>query len=408
LQRQGPGQRDVDLPNAFTGYFYLTSRLGKLHLNREAFEWVLGEVEAKFTQFVVNLGETCGALAAQSIGEPVTQMTLNTFHYDGVSSKNVILGVPCLKEIINVATNIETSSLSAYLVPELARDPVLAKNVQQELVYTSLCTVTAVVEIWYDSVPTATTIPEDEVFTESFFAIPDEDIEVKLHLQSPWLLRLELDRAKMIDHKLTMADVTGRIAESFKTDLFVICSEDNQGKLIIRCRELGGADKDDEDGIGAIEVDILLNHHIPGQCMLASNTPGWDQHAFKADSAAFSPLAVNSGLQSKVAKCIFIHIALRSSVAVCKCDASVRCIAICYIFRLLTHFPCTQPHLARHLSNESAILLPRHLSLQLCPVIAHNSHSSARHLPATHQPVHLSVLHPHAVRVCFSLTLLSY
>jgi DNA-directed RNA polymerase II subunit RPB1 len=232
--------------------------LEKFHLNREAFEWVLGEVEAKFNQSVVNPGEMCGTLAAQSIGEPATQMTLNTFHYAGVSSKNVTLGVPRLKEIINVATNIKTPSLSVYLVPELARDPVLAKNVQQELAYTSLRTVTAAVEIWYDPVPTATIIPEDEVFVESFFAIPDEEIEAKLHLQSPWLLRLELDRAKMIDRKLTMAYVAGRIAESFKTDLFVIWSEDNSEKLIIRCRVLGGADKDDEDGMGAIEEDIFL------------------------------------------------------------------------------------------------------------------------------------------------------
>jgi len=44
--------------------------------------------------------------------------------------------------------------------------------------------------------PTSTIIKEDAVFVESFFAIPDEEIESKLHLQSPWLLRLELDRAK--------------------------------------------------------------------------------------------------------------------------------------------------------------------------------------------------------------------
>jgi DNA-directed RNA polymerase II subunit RPB1 len=44
-----------------------------------------------------------GAISAQSIGQLVTQMTLNTFHYAGVSSKNVTLGVPRLKEIINVA-----------------------------------------------------------------------------------------------------------------------------------------------------------------------------------------------------------------------------------------------------------------------------------------------------------------
>ena len=88
--------------------------------------------------------------------------------------------------------------------------------------------------------------------------ISDEEIEAKLHLQSPWLLCLELDQAKMIDHKLTMAYVAGRIAESFKTDLFVIWSEDNSEKLVIRCRVLGGADKDEEDGMGAIEEDIFL------------------------------------------------------------------------------------------------------------------------------------------------------
>ncbi|KZT09014.1 beta and beta-prime subunits of DNA dependent RNA-polymerase [Laetiporus sulphureus 93-53] len=231
--------------------------LEKFHLNREAFEWVLGEIEAKFNQSLAHPGEMCGTLAAQSIGEPATQMTLNTFHYAGVSSKNVTLGVPRLKEIINVANNIKTPSLSVYLKPELAKDKDLAHSVQQELAYTSLRTVTAAVEIWYDPDPSSTIIEEDAVFVESFFAIPDEEVEQKLHLQSPWLLRLELDRAKMIDRKMTMSYVAGRIAESFKTDLFVIWSEDNSEKLIIRCRVLGGADKD-EDGMDTVEEDIFL------------------------------------------------------------------------------------------------------------------------------------------------------
>ena len=82
---------------------------------------------------------------------------------------------------------------------------------------------------------------------ESFFAIHDGEIEGKLHLQSPWSLRMELNRAKMIDRKLTMAYIADGIAESFKTDLFIIWSEDNSEKLIIRCRVLGGAGKDDEE-----------------------------------------------------------------------------------------------------------------------------------------------------------------
>ena len=68
-----------------------------------------------------------GALAAQSLGEPATQMTLNTFHYAGVSAKNVTLGVPRLKEIINVSKRPKTPSLTVYLFPRCAKDAEKAK-----------------------------------------------------------------------------------------------------------------------------------------------------------------------------------------------------------------------------------------------------------------------------------------
>ena len=232
--------------------------LEEYHLNREAFDWIVGEIETKFNQSLAHPGEMCGTLAAQSIGEPATQMTLNTFHYAGVSSKNVTLGVPRLKEIINVATHIKTPSLTVYLQPEIAAVDTRAKSVQEELAYTSLRTVTAAVEIYYDPDPSTTIIEEDKEFVDAFFAIPDEDIESKVHLQSPWLLRLELDRANMLDRKLSMNYVAGRIAENFKSDLFVIWSEDNAEKLIVRCRVLG-ADKDDETvNAGAVEEDLFL------------------------------------------------------------------------------------------------------------------------------------------------------
>ncbi|KIO12166.1 hypothetical protein M404DRAFT_20005 [Pisolithus tinctorius Marx 270] len=186
----------------------LTTRriLEEFHLNREVFEWVLGEIEAKFNHTLVNPGGMCGTLATQSIGETATQTTLNAFHYAVVSSKNATLGVPRLKEIINVATNIKTLSLSVYLESDMAQDRMSAKNVQQELAYTSLRTVTAAVEIWYDPEPTSTITEEDTVFVESFFAILDEEIET-------------------IDWTLTV--VADCIAENFKTDLLVIWSEGN-------------------------------------------------------------------------------------------------------------------------------------------------------------------------------------
>lgn len=228
------------------------------HLNRQAFDWVLGEVEAKFNASLAAPGEMCGTLAAQSIGEPATQMTLNTFHYAGVSSKNVTLGVPRLKEIINVAVNLKTPSMTVYLEPHISRDIALAKEVEALLSYTTLKTVTASTEIFYDPDPAATVIEDDREFVEAFFAIPDEDVEQNLHRQSPWLLRFELDRAKMLDKKLEMAFVAGKIAEVFEQDLFVIWSEDNAEKLVIRCRALNEHDHDKEDGGEPEEEDIFL------------------------------------------------------------------------------------------------------------------------------------------------------
>lgn len=56
----------------------------------------------------MSVGTAVGALAAQSIGEPGTQMTLKTFHFAGVASMNITQGVPRIKEIINASREIST------------------------------------------------------------------------------------------------------------------------------------------------------------------------------------------------------------------------------------------------------------------------------------------------------------
>ena len=61
---------------------------------------------------LVKSGEMVGTIAAQSLGEVVTQLTLNTFHSAGISAKNITLGVPRFKEIINVSKNIKSPSMS--------------------------------------------------------------------------------------------------------------------------------------------------------------------------------------------------------------------------------------------------------------------------------------------------------
>ncbi len=55
------------------------------------------------------------------MGEPATQMTLNTVHSAGIASMNVTLGVPRLKEVINVAKTIKTPSLKIFLQKHLEK-----------------------------------------------------------------------------------------------------------------------------------------------------------------------------------------------------------------------------------------------------------------------------------------------
>lgn len=76
------------------------------------------------------------------------QMTLNTFHFAGVSAKNVTLGVPRLTEIINLAKNIKTPSLTICLQGQYSKDRDAAKEIQCKLEYTTLSKVVARSEIW--------------------------------------------------------------------------------------------------------------------------------------------------------------------------------------------------------------------------------------------------------------------
>ncbi|KAH8145366.1 uncharacterized protein LAJ45_10649 [Morchella importuna] len=70
----------------------------------------------KYERAKVEPGSAVGAVGAQSIGEPGTQMTLKTFHFAGVASMNVTLGVPRIKEIINASKNISTPIITCKLV----------------------------------------------------------------------------------------------------------------------------------------------------------------------------------------------------------------------------------------------------------------------------------------------------
>ncbi|XP_033326312.2 RNA polymerase II subunit RpII215 [Megalopta genalis] len=230
----------------------------EFRLSGEAFEWLIGEIETRFQQAQVSPGEMVGALAAQSLGEPATQMTLNTFHFAGVSSKNVTLGVPRLKEIINISKKPKAPSLTVFLIGAAARDAEKAKNVLCRLEHTTLRKVTANTAIYYDPDPQNTVIAEDQEFVNVYYEMPDFD-PTKI---SPWLLRIELDRKRMTDKKLTMEQIAEKINAGFGDDLNCIFNDDNAEKLVLRIRIMNSDDKftgdTEQETVDKMEDDMFL------------------------------------------------------------------------------------------------------------------------------------------------------
>ncbi|EEH50668.2 hypothetical protein PABG_12250 [Paracoccidioides brasiliensis Pb03] len=224
-------------------------------LNKLAFQHVLGAIENRFSRAMANPGEMVGVLAAQSIGEPATQMTLNTFHFAGVSSKNVTLGVPRLKEILNVATHIKTPSMTVYQDSSRAMDKESAKQLRSVVEHTSLRSVTEATEIYYDPDIQSTVIEADRDMVESYFIIP-EDVADDSSRQSKWLLRIILSRPKLLDKNLTVQDVAMRIKDAYPQDIAVIFSDNNADEQVIRIRQIQDTKQDDDDD--DTEYDVTL------------------------------------------------------------------------------------------------------------------------------------------------------
>ncbi len=87
-----------------------------LRMTTKQLRMILAGALHRYNMSIVQPGEAVGAVGAQSLSEPGTQMTLKTFHFAGVASMNVTLGVPRLKEIINASKLISTPIIEARLI----------------------------------------------------------------------------------------------------------------------------------------------------------------------------------------------------------------------------------------------------------------------------------------------------
>ncbi len=111
----------------------LKSFLAGREMTGDQFDRVLSRVISEYQFTRIEACEAVGIIAAQSIGEPGTQMTMRTFHYAGVAEINVTLGLPRLIEIMDARKEPSTPTMTIYLEPSYSGDRDRAREVSWQI-----------------------------------------------------------------------------------------------------------------------------------------------------------------------------------------------------------------------------------------------------------------------------------
>jgi DNA-directed RNA polymerase II subunit RPB1 len=227
-------------------FFYLSPRnlLVAKRFNRKSLTMLLETIELKYKQSIVHPGEMVGVIAGQSIGEPTTQLTLNTFHLAGVASKsNVTRGVPRIEEILRLTKNPKNPSLTVHLKPldESEKDKaILFANMME---HTKLVDVVKSIKICFDPKERSSLIEEDGLLMEQYYEFENlmkeclGEEEDDATPKSKWIIRMELDAEVLLDKNITTDDIHFAIKNSYHgKDITCVYSDYNMDKLVFRIR----------------------------------------------------------------------------------------------------------------------------------------------------------------------------
>jgi DNA-directed RNA polymerase II subunit RPB1 len=261
-------------------YFYLTPRELLVHkrFHRKGLELLLDTVVLKYKQSIVHPGEMVGVVAGQSIGEPTTQLTLNTFHLAGVASKsNVTRGVPRIEEILRLTDNPKKPAMTIHLKSSDEADKDRATVYANMLEHTVLRDVVQSVQICFDPLERSTFIESDKKWMDTFYAFEDmmkecNEDENESSTRSKWVIRMELDAEALLERNITMDDVHFAI-KNVHSDIQCIYSDYNDEELVFRIRTnadmfkkkkgaLQSLDQSDEIYLLRNFQDGLLNHIV--------------------------------------------------------------------------------------------------------------------------------------------------
>jgi DNA-directed RNA polymerase II subunit RPB1 len=229
--------------------YYLTPRnlLERHRFNRAAVISLVDAIVVGYKKSLVAPGETVGIIAAQSIGEPTTQMTLNTFHFAGVASKsNVTRGVPRIEEILGLTENPKNPSCEVALYRDEQYDKANVRKLIPFIENISLRDIVKETEICFDPDDSNTLLERDrELLTQyrefqntigACAGIADPIESGSGAGRSKWIMRLVLSESALVSSGIVVDDIYNVITSRYGSDVECVYADHNADKLVFRIR----------------------------------------------------------------------------------------------------------------------------------------------------------------------------
>jgi DNA-directed RNA polymerase II subunit RPB1 len=251
-------------------YYYLSPKelLLVKRFNKSALSILISVINLQYKRSIVAPGEMVGMVSAQSIGEPTTQLTLNTFHSAGVASKsNATRGVPRIEEILSLSENPKNPSITVCFKEDDENTPERVQEFIPMIEHTKLSEVVDTVEVCFDPDDLNTLVEQDRaVMTQyqEFEKLIEECVRDSVTVgtggapdvpgaggggaassasssassstKSKWIIRIKINSEAMLDKKLTMDDIHFAINNSYGNDVTCAFSDYNDDNLVFRIR----------------------------------------------------------------------------------------------------------------------------------------------------------------------------
>ena len=186
----------------------------KYNFSKENFDNVMKDINSGFIKALVEPGEMVGVIAAQSIGEGTTQLTLDTKHFAG-SKSSANMGLGRIQELINYSKNIKTPMMTIYLDNETNNSQTLTNSIKNNFKFLSIGELIRSAEIIYflnDNSSYSKKINDDNVGNPFYVNMKNKNDYKNFN----WIFRIELDREKLLDKNTTIMDIKTKFIKYWK------------------------------------------------------------------------------------------------------------------------------------------------------------------------------------------------